>query len=41
MKKTYEEAELNIIMMNGDDIVTASPGNGTPITEIDLFEEDI
>ena len=41
MKRTYEEAELNIIIMNGEDVVTASPGNGTPIQDIDSFEDEI
>ena len=33
MKKTYYNAELQIVHVNSNDIVTASiPTNGTPIT---------
>ncbi len=41
MKKTYEEAELNIIVMNGDDVIVTSPGNSTPIQDIDSLEDEI
>lgn len=41
MKRTYEEAELNILIMNGEDVIVTSPGNGTPIKDIDLVEDEI